>query len=61
MVGENPIDFLRHPAIEGTEAGFDVNHWNVQFGGGKRTGECGISVTIYKHSIRLAAKDFRFQ
>ena len=55
-IGEDAVDFLRHGAIEATQAGFDMGHGNAEFGSGQRNGYRRIHVSYDQNGSAQIAR-----
>ena len=49
MVGEPPVDLLRHPRVEAAQPGLDVGHGDVELGRGQGSGQGGVGVAEDDH------------
>ena len=53
MVRDDPVQFLRHPAVEAPEAGLHVTDGQVEFRGGESPRERGVGVPVHQDGIGL--------
>ena len=51
LVADDAVDFFGHGHVEGTETGLDMEHRDVDFGGGHGTGEGGVGVAIEDDAV----------
>ena len=49
MVGEAPVDLLRHPRVEAAQPGLDVGHGDAQLGRGQGSGQGRVRVAHDDH------------
>ncbi|CAM5640139.1 hypothetical protein SMICM304S_08124 [Streptomyces microflavus] len=52
VVGEDPVVLLRHPAVEGPQAGFEMGHRQVHLHRGQRAGDGGVGVPVDQDPVR---------
>ena len=45
LIGQHPIDFLRHSSVGASQPGFHMRHGHAHFRGDQRTGESGVHVS----------------
>ena len=50
-IGHDPVDFLRHAPVEGTQSGFDMNERNTQLGGNQRAGQRTVRIAVHHQPI----------
>ena len=51
MVGENPIMFLRHSAIERSQAALEVSDGYMQFHCGEGAGNRRVRISVNEHPV----------
>ena len=51
MVGEDPVDLLRHAPIEGAQAGFDMRDRNVQLRRRQSPCQSGVGIAVDQHQL----------
>ena len=51
MIGEDPVDLLRHPPVEGAQPRLHMGDGDVQLGRRQRPCEGGVRVAIDQHRI----------
>ena len=61
MVGDEPVDLLRHLPVEAAEAGFDVREGDVELRRRQRGGEGGVRVAVRHDDIGAAAREDLFE
>ena len=57
VVGDDPVDLLRHPPVEAPEAGLDVSDRDVELRRRQRGGEGGVGVTVRHHDVGAARQE----
>ena len=61
VVGDEPVDLLRHLPVEAAEAGFDVREGDVELRRRQRGGEGGVRVAVRHDDIGAAAREDLFE
>jgi hypothetical protein len=57
LVGHEPVDLLRHPAIEAPEPGFDMRGRDVELGADDGARQSRIGVAVKQHAIRALLEE----
>ena len=57
MIGDDPVDLFRHPAVERTQACFNMRNRDVKFCSGQRAGQRRVGVTVDEHEIGLLLQE----
>ena len=53
MIGDDAVDLLGHPAVEGPKAGLDVRQADVQLRRHERAGQRRVGVAVDQHPVGL--------
>ena len=58
-VDDDPVELLRHRAVEGAQPRLDVGDGNADLCGGQRSGEGRVRVAVDEHPVRLLGEHRR--
>ena len=57
VIGGDPVDFLRHVAVEAAQPRLDMGHRHALLGRDQRAGNRRVRVAVNEHSIRTGFED----